>query len=184
MGDDDDFFIDDVLGELNRRSNKKKVNSKDKGQRGERALCEVLMARFPDRKGFFRVVGSGAHGHRANMTENAQQVLASNIVCPEGFRFSIECKFGYKDSDLSGAFDRRLKQLDDFMEQAARDAEKVKKAPMVCWKKPRQGWVVFLRCEDAPKAFFNVKLYYHDWVGLSLADLLATQEDDYFFPCS
>lgn len=179
---DDDFFVDDVLDALNKKkAAKKKVNSKDKGVRGERNLCDILMARFPDRKGFFRVVGSGAHSHRANMTDQAKEVLTSDIVCPEGFKFSIECKFGYKDYDLLAAFGSRLKGLDEFLEQSTRDADKVGKKPWLCWKKPRQGWVCFMRAEHAPIHVFPVKLYYHEWVAVPLAELLASQPDDYFF---
>jgi len=179
MSDDDDFFIDDVLGDLSKKRTKKKVNSKDKGQRGERGLCEVLSARFPDRKGWARVVGSGNAWAHGEMTEQAKQVLTSDIVCPEGFKFSIECKFGYKDYDLSAAFDKRLKGLDEFLEQSEKDAARVNKKSWLCWKKPRQGWLVFLK--DDPIGPFKVKLYYHDWVGVSLAELLAVKSDDYFF---
>src|SRR5687768_2233678 len=97
----DDYFIDDVLLNLSRK--KEKLNSKDKGKRGERDLCKVLSNRFTDRKGFFRVVGSGAHGHCVTMTEQAKEVLTGDVVCPEGFRFAVECKYGYPDIDLSGA---------------------------------------------------------------------------------
>ena len=172
----DDFFIDDVLENLGRKE-KKKVNSKDKGKRGERDLCAVFSERFSDKNGFFRVVGSGAHGHRL-MAEQAVQVLTADIVCPEGFKFSVECKYGYADIDLCTCFDKGIKNLDDFLDQAEKDAVRVGKLPMLCWRKPRQNWLVFVKAASAPDGTY--KLYYRDWVGMSLTELFK-QPDSFFF---
>lgn len=175
---DDDFFIEDVIKNLGDK--KKKINSKDKGRRGESDLCKVLSARFKDKPGFFRTVGSGNRWYHATLTEQAKQVLTGDIVCAEGFAFSIECKYGYADIDLSSAFDNGSKQLDEFLAQAEKDANRVSKKPMLCWKKPRQGWLACLKSQDAPCRDFNYKMYYREWVILSLTEIL-TEPDGFFF---
>jgi hypothetical protein len=174
--DDEDFFIDDVLNTL--KTKKKKVNSKDKGQRGERDLCKVLADRFPTHTGFFRVVGSGNRWSHAELTEQAKSVMTGDLVCPEGFAFTIECKYGYADIDLCYAFEGGHKEIDKFLEQADKDADRVSKKPMLCWKKPRQPWLAFLKNMDVDTDY---KMYYRNWVVVSLADILRTQPDEFFF---
>ncbi len=177
--ENDDFFVDDVIANL--KKTKKKVNSKDKGVRGESDLCDTLSARFPNHKKFFRVVGSGARVSQVNMSEQMQHAFVGDVVCPEGFLFTIECKYGYKDYDLSAAFEKKLKGLDEFLEQAEKDAGRIGKKPLMCWRKPRQGWLSFMRTCDEPPLPFAVKLYYHEWVCIPLTELLGKAPDDFFF---
>lgn len=175
---EDDLFVDDVLENLHKKE-KKKIDSKDKGQRGERDLCAVFSKRFPSQKGFFRVVGSGNRWAQVDLTEQAKRVLTSDVVCPEGFQFSIECKYGYASIDLSTCLEKGHKELDGFLNQAEKDAEKVGKKPMLCWRKPYQPWLTFIKQEHAPKAF-PYQITYRDWVGVSLQELF-TIPDSYFF---
>jgi Holliday junction resolvase len=173
----DDFFIDDILENLERKE-KKKINSKDKGARGERDLCAILLSRFPDKKGFFRVIGSGNRGSQVNLGEHAKQFFTGDISSGStGFKFSIECKYGYEDIDLSTCFDSGIKPLDVFLEQAEKDAAKVGKLPMLCWRKPRKPWIVFVKETNKD---FSYKLYYKDWICVSLTEFLS-QDDSIFF---
>lgn len=173
---DEDFFIDDVLENINNKKKKRKAKPKDKGGRGERLLCAVLAERF--KAPFSRVIGSGNRISQVSLSESAKQLLTSDIVCPDGFKFSIECKFGY-DVDLSTCFVTGNKQLDAFLAQAEKDAGRVKRKPLLCWKKDHRDWLAFIKASDAPKMDYPYKLYYRDWIGVSL-DLLLQQPDSYF----
>ena len=188
--EDEDFFIEDIL--LNKEK-KKKVNSKDKGKRGERELCKVLSDRFKGHTAFFRVFGSGNQGWRP-MTEQAKEIFTGDVVCPEGFRFSIECKYGYDHIDLCLLFEGVGKDIDKFLEQASKDAERVGKIPMLCWKKPRGAWLAFIPRVAMNTEWFSLNfrsnsqdrqtyclLRYKEWIAVSLLDLIATSTDDFFF---
>lgn len=178
MSETDDYFIEDIVNTKERR---KKVNSKDKGARGERSLVRLLSERFPDKKGFFRVVGSGNRWSQVTLTEQAAEVMTGDLVTPANFKLSIECKYGYADIDLCSAFDNGNKQIDEFLDQTERDANRVKKIPLLCWRKPRGLWLAWLKQTWLPEtAQFTYKLHYRDWIVLSLTELLKL-DDEFFF---
>lgn len=172
-----DYFIEDITKNIER---KKKLDSKDKGQRGERELCKILAKRFAGRKGFYRVVGSGSRGKQVQLSEQDEIFFAGDIVAPAGFVFSIECKYGYADIDLGSALEGGSKDLDRFLNQAEKDASRVGKMPMLCWKKPRKNWLVFLKESDI-SGDFTYKFIYRDWVIVALTDILLKLEDSFFF---
>lgn len=171
---DDDFFVEDVMKNLEK---KKKVNSKDKGDRGERDLCKVLCGRFPNREAFFRVVGSGNRWSQVTLSEHAKEVLVGDVCAPPGFRHSIECKYGYADIELSSILLNGNKQIDVFLEKAERDAAKVGRHPLLCWRKPHYPWVVFIKRKIEPPQFH---MWYKDWLVVSL-DHLLTYPDEWWF---
>ena len=169
--DNDDFFLEDLGGDKPKRK-----NSGKKGKRGEGNLCQILSARFPDREAFSRVIGSGAHW-RESLAEVAKQAMVGDIVCPAGFRFAIESKFGYDKIDLAAAFTSGNKQIDGFLEQVSKDAARSGRQPLLCWRKPRQQWIAFGKFAIASATY---ELKYREWRAVALAELL-TQPDEYFF---
>jgi Holliday junction resolvase len=173
MNDDDDFFLED----LSKEGKPKRMNSGRKGKSGERTLAKILSERFVGHEPFSRVIGSGNRWAQVTMTEAAKNVMTGDLVCPAGFRFCIECKYGYDDIDLANALDGGNKQLDSFLKQAEDDAGRAKREPLLCWRKPRQAWVAFTKIE-IPEATYQVR--YRDWWGLSL-NCLLTQPDSFFF---
>jgi hypothetical protein len=176
----DDYKIDDLIDDLNKKMSKKKPkNSSRKGKRGERDLCKILIERF--KKPFSRVVGSGARTSQVNLSEEAKLVLTGDITSFKGFFFSIEVKHGYSEIDLCNALDGGNKLLDSFMDQATKDAGRINRLPLLCWKKDRMSWISFLRKQDLPNyTCFNYYLCYKDWVAVSLNELLK-QNDKFFF---
>jgi hypothetical protein len=176
----DDYKVDDLISNLNKKISKKKPkNSSKKGRRGEANLCKILIKRF--NKPFSRVVGSGARTSQVNLSEEAKLVLTGDIVSPKEFFFSLEVKNGYSEIDLCNVLDSGNKLLDNFMDQATKDAGKINRLPLLCWKKDRMSWVAFLRQQDLPNyTCFNYYLCYKDWVAVSLNELLK-QNDKFFF---
>ena len=176
---DNDYVVEDLFEELNKKKNKKKkINSGRKGKGGERGLCTMLTERF--KKPFSRVIGSGARTSQVNLTEEAKLVMTGDIVCPTDFVFTIESKCGYSEIDLCNAIDGGHKLIDGFMDQAQKDANRVNKKPLLCWKKDRKPCIAFLKQIDLPD-FRDFKMYlcYNDWVGISLTELL--KKDTKFF---
>lgn len=170
----DDFFIEDVLHNLSKK--KQKVNSKDKGQRGERDLCKILTNAFETKEGFSRTIGSGNRWSQANLTEQAKEVFAGDLCCPSGFKFTIESKYGYEGIDLCNAFEGGSKELDAFLAQAEKDAERINKSSLLCWRKPRKPWLAIIKHNLVKDYQFAYFMQYRDWLIVSLSELLKYKE--------
>lgn len=79
------------------------------------------------------------------------------------------------------------KPLDEFLDQARKDSDRIGKQPLLCWRKTRKGfsWLAFLpvgcyeKVQVAPEKWHPF-IHYKGWIGLSLETLLA-QDDSFFF---
>lgn len=172
---DDDFDIDDILGDGDKP--KKRVNSGSKGKRGEIDLGKILSTRFPSHPPFSRVLGSGNRWAQVKMSKNAQEVLTGDLVCPPGFRYSIECKFGYEGIDIPQAIVSGNKLLDDFLAQGSHSARIVEKEALVCWRRPRKDWIAFVASE-LPVS--GNRIIYEGWIGIPLTKLLELPDSHFF----
>lgn len=160
---DDDFEIEDLLENFEKKKDRKKNTSKDKGNRGERQLAEVFAERFEGEK-FFRVVGSGNRWSHVELTEAARSVFTGDIVCPPHFNFVVECKYGYADIELCGVFLEGHKQFEEWLKKARRDANSLEKWPILCCASPvMTGWPLFLTTclstnSNSPRTSSNITL--------------------------
>ena len=150
--DSEDQFIDDILS--NKQS--KKINSKRKGNRNELDLAKIFTKRF--KKGFSRSVGSGNRwSQTAFLPKHAQKVFSSDLVVPLNFKFSLESKGGYDGIDLNSVFLRGNSDLDKFLMQAYKDANKCDKRPLLAWKRSRKPWLVFVLSKDIDEVSLDFK---------------------------
>lgn len=171
----EDYEIDDILGNLNKKKERKKNTSKKKGNRGENELADILCERFPGKK-FFRVVGSGNRGSQVDLPEEMKNAFTGDLVCPKFFSYTMEVKYGYSDIDLWSLFTGQQKKIEEWMKQALRESSCLNKKPLICWRKPRQPWLAIL--QNAPEA--TPKLEYNGWSFVALTSLLE-QPDDFWF---
>ena len=119
---DDDFFTDDLLTEK-KKGKKRKADGKKKGNRKELELAKILNQRFGG--GFSRSVGSGNRwGQVSYLPKHAQDVFAGDLIVPQGFKWALESKGGYSDIDLNSVFVGGSKELDGFLDQVTKDAER------------------------------------------------------------
>ena len=150
---------------------KRRINSKNKGNRAELELAKILTKRFG--LPFARVgVSSGARPKQVKLDGSAKQVFTSDLVTPSGFRFSVECKSVNKDVDLL----HQSALLDKFLKQAADDAASIEKIPFLCWKRHRKGWIAVLPERyvfSKAIVFTNYYSVYREWVVCSLDALLG-----------
>jgi hypothetical protein len=158
---------------------KKRINSKSKGNRAELELAKILTKRFG--MPFARVgVSSGARPKQVKLDGTAKQAFTSDLIVPDGFRFSVECKAVNKDVDLLD----QSALLDKFLQQAADDANSIKKVPMLCWKRNRKGWLAILPERyvfGKTIVFTNYYSVYREWVVCYLDALLETEQPDFWF---
>lgn len=186
--DNEDIEIDDIIKNLAQK--KKKINSGRKGKSGEREIVKILNSRFekylssqPNSGSFSRSVGSGNRwSQAANMPKHAQDTFTGDLVCPENFKYVLECKTGYNDVDLISCFSNKCAELDAFLKQVTDDSIRSKRLPMLIWKKNRKELVCFIKQTniDLSKIENQNRLFYKDWVCLSFEFLLSF-EDNFFF---
>ena len=150
----------------------KRINSKAKGNRGELELAKIFSERF--KMPFARVgVSSGARTKNTKLPDNAAETMTGDIICPPGFRFSIECKSYNKTID----FFEQSKLLDQWLNQTLSDAATVKKIPMLCIKRPQKGWIALIPAIVFPTRVMtesNVFAYYAIYGGHYLVCELNT----------
>lgn len=157
----------------------RRIRSGAKGKRHERELCRLLADRFG--KPFSRTIGSGNRwGQVRQMPQHAKDTFTGDVVCPEDFRFALECKGGYDDVDLFQALAEGNAQLDEFLDQALAESNRSGRIPLLAWRQSRKPWLAFVRRQDMPGTAHARYLYYGGWMAVPLVELLQAP-DSYFF---
>jgi Holliday junction resolvase len=181
----EDIEFDDIIEAAEKKKKRKKpVAGGEKGKRTERNLGKMLEKRFGFP--FTRTVGSGnRHGQVSFLPEHAKKTFSGDLVCPENFKFVIECKGGYKNKikDIHPAFFRGLKLIDDWMKQALAEQEESGRISIIAWKMDYKPWLgfipsVYLKNKFAPTSLFYS--LYKDWTIMMLEDILKAP-DKFFF---
>jgi len=194
--------IEDLFENLKKKKNNKAKNSKQKGSRGELQICKILTNHFGEP--FNRSPNSGAFGSTHKMSAVATQMMASDVLCPESFKFSIESKAGY-DIDLSNlfVFNKKkcgdMKKITGFVDQACRDAARCEKVPMVIYLKDYRPSLAILPAHEysgvdtfmKKLVLFNACLLFNHepkniknwkrWVIVSFEELLSLMSKDFFY---
>lgn len=192
--------VDDVLEKMKRRPvtsvgeepQKKRLNSRKKGCTFERQLCKILSERFG--RPFARSPGSGAFGTVSNVDARALEVLTADIICPEGFEWSVEAKHGY-DVDFwsifsSGSGVHRGRKgdtdnLEEFWAQAIWQAERARKRPVLVYRKDGRPACCVVKDENdfGAKLAAVVQTALVLWQGrliVSLKDWLSMPDEEFF----
>jgi hypothetical protein len=171
------------LSNFNKKKEKKKNTSKRRGNGGELELSKVFCERFPDKK-FFRSIGSGNRWSQVDLSEEMKNAFTGDIVCPTNFKFVIECKYGYADIEMCGIFSGH-KQFDEWLKKVRRDADSLKKHPIVCWRKPHYEWLAFIPYELFLSQFKQPTIFLkyikeEEWAIIPLNKLLELPNDFWF----
>lgn len=190
--------IDDIFTNL-KKSQKKKINSKRKGNTSELKICKILSDRFGQK--FNRVPNSGAYGSTHTLSEQMTVSLAGDIITPENFYFVIENKAGYK-IEIFNIFKKEnsshKKIIYSFLDQASKDAKRANRIPLIIYTKDRCQTVCILPIDNNEKGNYmidkieeenithlrfmyktNIKQW-SKWVILSLDDFLSFSDDFYY----
>lgn len=117
---------------------KKKVNGKKKGDSYERLVAKDLSKKFHDT--FRRVPQSGAimggqnRFYNKDLRKDAQEILAGDIITPQWFPFTVECK-NYKDTPkIRNLLSNGDKDLDQWIKQAKGESEVAGKPWIIVFK--------------------------------------------------
>jgi hypothetical protein len=156
---------------------KQKINSKNKGNRGENELCKIFSERFSPIK-FKRNVSSGSLFGGSNRIQaegidsGIVNALVGDIIVPPNFIFSIESK-SYKEISFWDLFNKSS-DLHQWFEQAEGDAEFSKRKPMIVAKFNNKQRICFLKDKLEGYVFEHM-----GWYCYWLSEIL-NQEDDFF----
>jgi len=187
----DDLNVEDIW---ENNQGPKRRNSGRKGKRGELNLAKLFAARF--KQPFSRVPQSGAIGSTRAMSDHVKEAYVGDIVTPQHFRFCLEVKHGYSEINLINVIGHGgNKTLDGFLAQATKDAERIKRQPLLCWKQDRLPWLGFLKAgslqlaaeidslelADQIDKACPVSLGYREWTGVDLVTLLEDFPDTFWF---
>ena len=160
-------------------------NQKAKGSRLEYKVRDELNKAFGT-KAFQRTPGSGAFMGKSNYARNAQldegakMALGGDIICPEWFRFSVECK-NYADYPL---YHRMLssedRSLDKWINETIFDANNFGLTPMVVFQTTYKGTFIAI-----PDQFINVVwscninpyLLYKNFIVFNFDDFIQNAEE-------
>ena len=119
------------------------VNGKRKGNSYELAVGKRFSTEF--NADFRRVPSSGAltggmNRERAQtLRADAKEILSGDLLVPEGFAFSVECKSYANDPAFHKILAGEDKILDGWIRQNDGDAEFVNKHPLLIFKICRKG---------------------------------------------
>jgi len=113
--------------------------------------------------------------------------MTSDIIVPDGFKFSIEVKSVKTEID----FFEESAALEKWLHQVSEDAHSIGKMPLLCWKRPHKGWFAIV-----PSKAFRSYGYYGEyyfryasnsqrwkggWIVLRLDELLEANASDHKF---
>ncbi len=136
------------------------INGKQKGNSFEREIANEFSDRFNDH--FQRVPQSGAicggfnRAKVANLRQDAQSILSSDIISPEWFCFALELKnYGEKTGpQMYSILDGNERVLDKWLLQVRGDAEFAKKQFLILFKITRKASYI---CVDYKKFMETLK---------------------------
>lgn len=124
--------------------------SKTKGNKFENDICKLFNHLYGTEE-FSRTPNSGAMMGRSNwgkkqgLAENVKRTLGSDIIVPDWFRFSVECKH-YADTPTYEAIIKAPgdKTLDHWLGETMYDSVNLNLHPMLIFKTNRKGTHVVL----------------------------------------
>jgi Holliday junction resolvase len=153
---------------------KPRVNSKRKGATFERKIAQTLNERFQTNE-FSRTPGSGAFGSTHQLPQHL--IVHGDLITPQNFRFTIECKNGY-NLEIDDIF-KDSSDFHKFIEQAKNDARRAGNRDwMVIYKKNRRKEIVVV--EEKIPSLKNY-IYYNNCCYIYLLKDVLSKPDEYWF---
>lgn len=161
-----------------------KVNGKSKGSTFERKIANLLSDRFKDylkiEKGFRRNLDSGSYFGGSNMfrveQHNMEHAIFGDIMCPNNFKFSIECKHYKTAPSFQSIINKQVPQWDNWIAQAEQDAINAHKSLLLIIKYNNVPEFVLIKNKIQTDEIFCYKNYY----SYTLSELLKSEDISFF----
>tara|TARA_R110002020_G_scaffold299910_2_gene515633 strand:- start:1010 stop:1534 length:525 start_codon:yes stop_codon:yes gene_type:complete len=163
------------------RKKPKRKNSKAKGSAFERKVAKILNEHF-ETTDFQRSPGSGAYATTHNLPDHLK--IHGDLITPQNFIYSIECKKGYNDLDLYSLLNPNSK-IYEFIKQAEKDADQANKEAIVLMAQDRRDIIALIK-EDSHisnQLNLNKKRIIHilnNYILVSFKDVLSIDSSLFF----
>jgi len=162
------------------------VNGCKKGKTFERDIAKRLKEEFDDE--FKRTPSSGAlvggqnKAKTANLRADAKEILTSDIISPEWFKFGIECKSYKEEPKFHHMLKGESKKFDEWIRQVEYDCESIGKLPLIIFKINRMGTYAAFKvdCKDIVYSGESFLLY-KGYVIMTLDAVLSSLGDSYYY---
>ena len=118
------------------------INSKRKGKRGELEIAKLFQKRFGLE--FARVPDSGSIATIHNLHENANKILAGDIITPDNFKFIIEVKSRKEFNLWEVIGSSKQPEWSQWWQQAREEAQRANREPMVVVKYNNRKIIAFI----------------------------------------
>ena len=177
--------MEDIV-DLKKLKKQKRVNSKAKGGAFERKIANLLNEQF-ETKEFNRTPGSGAFATTHQLPDHI--TVAGDLITPKNFKFCIECKKGYNDQTIYSLLNYSSK-IWEFIEQSEKDANKLKKVPMIIYKQDRKDTLVITYKDMFTTMIPSITIFKdnintlmaHTHSIYKLKDILKDRKENWFIP--
>lgn len=161
------------------------MNSKNKGNGFERKLANLLSDRFKEKTGidkaFRRNADSGSFFGGTNKNRigvyDTQKATFGDIIVPETFTYSVECKHYKTAPSFSSLVKQDNKEWDKWIVQAAQDGVSSGKKMVVVVKYNNVEEIVIL---DEAIDGLDVLIKYKQYFISRLSDWLALPDSKFF----
>jgi len=163
------------------RKKPKRKNSKAKGSAFERKVAKILNEHF-ETTDFQRSPGSGAYATTHNLPDHLK--IHGDLITPQNFIYSIECKKGYNNLDIYSLLDPKSK-IYEFIKQAEKDANQAKKEAIVLMAQDRRDIIALIKQDShiSNQLNLNKKRIIHilnNYILVSFKDVLSIDSSLFF----
>ena len=134
------------------KKDKKRINSRTKGQTFERQVAKMLNESFNTTE-FSRSPGSGAFATTHRVPEHLK--LYGDLLTPKNFKYCIECKKGYNKEDIYSLLDHRS-NFYKFLDQCEKDSELCGRIPLLVYKQDRKPTLAITLANIFPEIHKNI----------------------------
>lgn len=156
------------------KSRGKRVNSRTKGNSFERKICTILNKRF-NTDYFNRSPGSGAYATTKVLPKEYQ--IHGDLITPVNFRFSVECKKGYKNINIDSLLNKKS-ELWKFIDQAINDSKKSNKLPLIVYQQDRRD--ILILAQEGVFVKTKKRISFLGWEIHTLTDALSFEDSQWF----
>lgn len=144
-------------------------NSKQIGNAYERAVAKrfsiVFEGQFKRTPSSGALVGGSNRQKADGLRSDAKEILASDVIAPEAFPFSVECKSYADEPKFHHLIQGESRTLNKWIEQVDADARFANKRPLIVFKINRKGeYVCFdrdipdINLEEVPYIVYRHKI--------------------------
>lgn len=164
------------------------VNGKQKGNRFERDIANMLSSRFEEHTGktqsFRRNADSGSFWGGKNKerkeTHDTDYAVYGDLICPKTFKFTVECKNYKTPPSMMSFISQDIKEWDKWISQAEQDATECDKDYILVMKYNRVDIFCILDGKFEEKVAKKMIGRYYSNILVRL-DALLELETEFFF---